>query len=146
MKYVETTYEITISDGITTTTKASNKSDYIDAYEEVRSQVCIEESISASEFEIKYSVDNKRKIQRFINKPWSRLDDLEEDLENVNGISKVISIPDIRVNKPPTYYAPTDLSFEKIKSNIKDYYNPLVVENADNGVYIEISPSKYLDS
>lgn len=113
------------------------------AYTELRERICESKGISIRDFEKRYTVDSAKTIVKFSDKPWSDLDELRSDIEDLSSIRKVHYIPPtVGVYGPPVFCVETSEPVDEIRDEVNAYYDGLNVEASKYGVLVFISPDK----
>lgn len=114
----------------------------LDAYENVRENLCSELNLSVREFESKFvQEDSKHKIL-FKSKPWDSGDQLMSDINSLDGIKSArYVLPTVNKYEPPKIVIDREdnYSIDEVKSNINDYYPGFYFE-VDNKLCVIIHP------
>ena len=117
------------------------------AYTRVREEICKSKGISISDFEKRYTVDSAKTIVKFADKPWSDGDELRSEIENLSSIKNAFYIPPtVGRYGPPAFRVESNKPINKIRDNVKSYYDGLTVEERKGSVLVVISPNRYESS
>lgn len=118
-----------------------NIDDSKEAYIKFRNQYCNNNSISIREFEKTFEVIEKSVHISFDDKPWSSEEELNDNLESIDGIKNITYISPYQGSyNPPRYYINTDLDQTELRTKVNDYYDGLSVREEDGNMYVIVSP------